>query len=259
VIAGFDACDPQSSNVPVPSYGESKHDLDGVRLGIIQDFSLENLQPDVETAIRAALDLCSANGAIVHAVKLPHLELSPSALLTIDICEPAAYHRTWLRERPTDYGEDVRTFLEAGDLYSASHYINAQRYRVILRDGLREALRDVDVLIAPTAPYVAPLIDATETELLTGETIDIVTGAVRYNALASLAGVPALSVPCGFSRDGLPIGMQIIGRAFDEEMVIAIGEAYQRLTDWHRQEPPIVNESLSSRDQIEGERGADAQ
>jgi aspartyl-tRNA(Asn)/glutamyl-tRNA(Gln) amidotransferase subunit A len=237
-IAGYDARDRQTTTVPVPRYEEELgRGLEGLRLGVIEDFSLAGLQPDVEAAMRAALELLEAGGASLREVRVEDLEPSISALLTIDIAEPAAYHAAWLRDRPEEYGEDVRSLLEVGELYLASHYIQAQRYRSVLRDHFSDVLRDVDAIVTPTVPFTAPPVGATEVSMESGEVLDIITAVMRYNALPPLTGMPALSVPCGFSAEGLPIGMQIIGRAFDEGTVLRVGHAYQELTDWHTREP----------------------
>jgi aspartyl-tRNA(Asn)/glutamyl-tRNA(Gln) amidotransferase subunit A len=91
--------------------------------------------------------------------------------------------------------------------------------------------------VTPTVPFTAPPVGATEVTMESGDVLDIISAVMRYNALPPLTGMPALSVPCGFSSDGLPIGMQIIGRAFDEATVLRVGHGYQQLTDWHRREP----------------------
>jgi aspartyl-tRNA(Asn)/glutamyl-tRNA(Gln) amidotransferase subunit A len=237
-MAGYDARDRQTSNLPVPEYAEElERGPDGLAVAVVQDFSLSGLQPEVEAAMRGALDELDRAGVRIVDVRIDGLEPSISALLTIDIAEPAAYHAQWLRERPGDYGADVRSLLEVGELYLATHYIQAQRYRVVLRDKLASVLRDVDAIVTPTVPFTAPPVGATEVAMESGEVLDIITAVMRYNALPPLTGMPALSVPCGFSSDGLPIGMQLIGRAFDEATVLRLGHGYQQLTEWHERSP----------------------
>lgn len=239
-IAGHDPRDRQTANVPVPDYAEEMvRGLDGVRLAIVEDFTLVGLQADVKTCIEDALEQFKAGGAEIRTVSIHDLEPSISALLTVDIAEPAAYHGEWLRTRPADYGDDVRALLEVGELHLATHYIQAQRYRTLLRDQFAAVLRDVDAIVTPTVPFTAPALGATEVTLESGEVLDIISAVMRYNALPPLTGMPALSVPCGFAEDGLPVGMQLISREFDEAALFRIGHAYQQLTDWHTREPAL--------------------
>jgi aspartyl-tRNA(Asn)/glutamyl-tRNA(Gln) amidotransferase subunit A len=239
-IAGFDAKDRQTAGVPVPNYVDGlDRGLEGMRIALIEDFTLTGLQAGVAGAVEAAIHELEAGGAQVREVAMTDLEPSISALLTVDIAEPAAYHAAWLRERPQDYGDDVRALLEVGELYLATHYIQAQRYRTLLRDQFDDVLRDVDAILTPTVPFTAPPVGATDVTLESGETLDIISAVMRYNALPPLVGLPALSVPCGFADDGLPVGMQLIGRAFDEGTLFRIGHGYQRLTTWHQKAPSL--------------------
>jgi aspartyl-tRNA(Asn)/glutamyl-tRNA(Gln) amidotransferase subunit A len=239
-MAGYDPRDPQTANVPVPDYrGELDRGLDGVRIAVVENFTLSGLQAGVERAIAQAIRELEGAGAQIREVRLEHLDPSISALLTVDIAEPAAYHAAWLRERPDDYGDDVRALLEAGELYLATHYIQAQRYRTVLRDQFVDVLRDVDAILTPTVPFTAPPVGATEITLESGEVLDIISAVMRYNALPPLVGMPALSVPCGLSDDGLPVGMQLIGSPFDEGTLFRVGHAYEQLTDWHRRAPQL--------------------
>lgn len=239
-IAGYDVNDRQTASVPVPDYAaDLERGLDGVRIAVLEDFTLTGLQAGVASAVEAAITELENAGAQVRELPMANLEPSISALLTVDIAEPAAYHGAWLRERPQDYGDDVRALLEVGELYLATHYIQAQRYRTVLRDQFDEVLRDVDAILTPTVPFTAPPVGATEVTLESGEVLDIISAVMRYNALPPLTGMPALSVPCGFADDGLPVGMQLIGRAFDEGTLFRIGHGYQRTTDWHRRAPSL--------------------
>lgn len=239
-MAGYDPRDRQTANVPVPDYRSVlNRGLDGVRIALIEDFTLAELQGGVERAIRAAIAELEAAGVQIREVPMENLEPSVSALLTVDIAEPSAYHGAWLREHPEDYGTDVRALLEAGELYLATHYIQAQRYRTVLRDEFTDVLHDFDAILTPTVPFTAPPVGAAEVVLESGERLDIISAVMRYNALPPLVGMPALSVPCGFSDDGLPVGMQLVGRPFDEATLFRIGHGYQQLSDWHLREPAL--------------------
>jgi aspartyl-tRNA(Asn)/glutamyl-tRNA(Gln) amidotransferase subunit A len=239
-IAGYDSSDRQTGNVPVPDYAsELERGLEGMRVALLEDFSLSGLQRGVESAMRAAIAELESAGVEIREVPMPNLEPSISALMTVDVAEPAAYHAEWIRSRPADYGSDVRLLLEAGELYLASHYIQAQRYRMVLREQFVDVLRDVDAILTPTVPFTAPPVGDTEVTLESGEELDIISAVMRYNALPPLTGMPALSVPCGFGEDDLPVGMQLIGRAYDESTLFRIGHGYQQATAWHEREPKL--------------------
>jgi aspartyl-tRNA(Asn)/glutamyl-tRNA(Gln) amidotransferase subunit A len=164
-------------------------------------------------------------------VEIEQLELAGIAGSTILLSEASAYHQRWLRERPDDYGEDVRQRLLSGELYPAATYVNAQRLRGVLRENFLATLSEVDVLIAPATPITAPPIADFGTEARLNLT--------RCTTPINLVGLPSLSLPCGMSGAGLPIGMQLIGRPFEEALLLRAGRAYERVTDWHRRRPPL--------------------
>ena len=239
-VAGFDPRDPGSANMPVPDcLAELERGVHGERIGVVSDYFFGHVQPDVRAAVRGAIEKLERAGATVVDVAIEHLEGNISAQLTVESCEPSSYHQAWLRERPQDYGDDVRTLLELGELYLATHYIQAQRYRTLLRTQFLDAFRDVDVFISPTLPFVATPIGETKVVIEDGREEMMLMVIMQFTGLPSLTGLPAISVPCGFSREGLPIGMQIIGRPFDEARLFRIADAYQALTDWHRRAPDL--------------------
>ena len=162
-----------------------------------------------------------------------------SAQLTIESCEPSTYHQRWLRERPQDYGEDVRTLLEVGEMLLATHYLQAQRYRSLLRQEFMDAFAKVDVFICPTLPFTATPLGDMKVVIENGVEEDMLSAIMQYTGVPSLTGLPSLAVPCGFDTDGLPVGMQIIGKPFDEATLFRTGAAFQASTDFHHKAPPI--------------------
>jgi aspartyl-tRNA(Asn)/glutamyl-tRNA(Gln) amidotransferase subunit A len=207
-------------------------DLAGVTVGVPRGPWLANLDPDVERAVDAALAALVRLGADRVDVDVPHIEHAYTATYTLIACEAAAFHRPWLGSRADDYGDDVRRGLEVGSFVPAVDYVDARRMQSLVRRGFGAALEKADVLVTPTLPRGAPPI---------GEPISREPHAA-WNRLVSplnLAGVPALSIPCGFDRDGLPVGLQIAGRWFDEATVLRVGGAFERATDWHRRVPPL--------------------
>jgi aspartyl-tRNA(Asn)/glutamyl-tRNA(Gln) amidotransferase subunit A len=240
VIAGHDPLDPHSAQAPVSDYrAELGRGLHGLRIGLIRDYSLAHVQAAVGDSIRGALRVLEGLGAQVEEIAMPSIHGNISAQLTIESCEPSAYHQEWLRARPGDYGEDVRTLLEAGEMYLATHYIQAQRYRSVLRREFLEGFRQVDGFVTPTLPFTATPCGATEVVIEGTRKEDMLSAIMQFTGVPSLAGLPALSLPVGFDPDGLPVGMQVIGRPFDEGMLFRIGHAYQGATDWHTRAPRL--------------------
>ena len=240
VLAGHDAADPASARVPAHDYLARLNDgVKGLRIGVVPGYFFHHLQPAVHAAVTTALKLLEAAGAEVVEVDIRNIHGNISAQLTIESAEPSTYHQRWLRERPDDYGADVRTLLEVGEMLLATHYLQAQRYRTLLRNEFLDAFDKVDVFLCPTLPFVATPVGAMKVVIENGVEEDMLSAIMQYTGVPSLTGLPALAVPCGFDPDGLPVGMQLIGKPFDEATLFKVGVAYQALTDFHRKAPPI--------------------
>ena len=226
VVAGHDPRDPASTDAPAPDFTAGLDaGVKGLRLGVPQHFYFDDLDAEVEGCVRAAIDVLGRLGGKIEEVALPRLEYAPAVYWPISISEAAAYHRDWLINRPQDYGDDVRERMEPGLLAPAVRYLQAQRARRLIADDFRHALREVDVLLVPTTPVPAPRLDEAGTP-------EVRSSLLRLTSPANLAGLPALSVPCGFTGAGLPVGLQIIGRAFDEATVLRVGHAYETTAGW---------------------------
>jgi aspartyl-tRNA(Asn)/glutamyl-tRNA(Gln) amidotransferase subunit A len=239
-IAGHDPRDPGSANVPTTDYSaDLQRGVDGLRIGVVPGYFFHHLQPPVDAAVRGALSTLEGLGAKVVDVDIEHIHGNISAQLTVESCEPSTYHQRWLRERPEDYGDDVRLLLELGELHLATHYIQAQRYRGVLRAQFLDAFKSVDVFICPTLPFTATRVGEMTVEIETGVEEDMLSAIMQFTGVPSLTGLPSLAVPCGFDDDGLPIGMQVIGRPFDEATLFRLGHAYQQATDWHTRAPRL--------------------
>ncbi len=233
-IAGHDPGDETSSEEPVPDYAKllEGRSLKGLRVGVPREYFFDNVDAEVATAVRGAISAFEHLGSEVSEVSLPHIDEAPAAVNTIMLTEALAYHRRWLAERPQDYGEDVRQRLEMGLLYPAVSYIEAQRLRSLIVAEWREQVFDrVDLLAVPTTPVSAPSLE--ESDLQATLTL------VRFTNPFNLVGVPAVSVPCGFTGTGLPVGLQFVGRWFEEGTVLGAAHAYQQATDWHKRAPPL--------------------
>lgn len=240
VIAGYDPRDLSSTTIPTVNYtADLNHGVQGLRIGIVSDYFFHHLQAPVHDAVKAALDTLVELGASVIDVAIENIHGNISAQLTVESCEPSTYHQQWLRERPQDYGDDVRLLLEIGELHLATHYLQAQRYRSLLRAEFMDAFKSVDVFICPTLPFTATRIGETLVEIENGIEEDMLAAIMQFTGVPSLTGLPSLNVPCGFDPDGLPIGMQVIGRPFDETTLFRVGSAFQQATDFHHRSPQL--------------------
>ncbi len=240
-IAGLDPADQGTAAVPAVYPKELNANVEGLRIGVIPDYFFRHLQPAVERNVRAALQIYQDLGARIVELQMQHIHGNISAQLTVEACEPSAYHQGWLRERPEDYGEDVRQLLEMGELLFARDYIQAQRYRVLLREEFLSAFnRSVDVFICPTLPFTATEVGATTVVIENGQEEDMLSAIMQFTGVPSLTGLPSLNVPCGFDESGLPTGMQIIGRPFGEAALLGVGQAFQSATDFHTKCPQFA-------------------
>ena len=240
VIAGHDPNDPTTAKVPVQDYLAGLHQgIKGLRIGVVPGYFFHHLQQPVYSAIKTALSTFESLGAVTKEVDIKNIHGNISAQLTIESCEPSAYHQRWMRERPQDYGDDVRTLLEAGEMLLATHYIQAQRYRSLLRQEFMDAFRQVDIFVCPTLPFTATEVGAMHVVIENGVEESMLEAIMQYTGVPSLTGLPSLAVPCGFDHDGLPIGMQIIGRPFDEATLFQAGSAFQAATDFHLRAPVL--------------------
>lgn len=240
IIAGHDRRDATTDECALDDYNPDLEDsIQGLRIGVIPGYFDARLQAPVHAAVSQALGVLVTMGARIVDVAIPDIDANISAQLTIEATEPSTYHQQWLRARPQDYGDDVRTLLEVGELLPATHYVQAQRYRTMLRQHFLAAFRKVDVFICPTLPFTATPVGATEVVIENGVPEDMLGAIMRFTGIPSLTGLPALSVPCGFDGDGMPIGMQIIGRPFTENYLLGIAAAYQKVTRFDARQPPL--------------------
>lgn len=229
VLAGYDRADPATVAEPVPDYSaQLTRDLAGVRLGLPRNYFFDNTDPAVEAAVRAAAEALAGAGAEVVEVDVPLPAAYMPAEYALFMSEASAYHQRRLRDQADDFEPDVRLLLEAGEMILATDYIKALRVRTLLQAGWRDLFATgLDAVIAPTLPNVAAKVG--QEQFTHGEPEAIIDSYVRTSAPGNLTGLPALSVPCGFSDDGLPIGLQIIGKPFREAEVLGLGAAWERL------------------------------
>jgi len=230
-IAGYDEGDGSSTGEPVPDYNAAPNGgLRGLRVGVPREFFFENVDPEVEKSVQSAIGVLGELGAIVTEVEVPLIAEIPGALTAMMLPEALAYHQKWMAERPDDYGDDVRYRLELGSGYLAVHYVQAQRLRGIAVEAWRQdVFSKVDLIATPTTPVTARPISEGD--------LQVTFSLIRFTNLFNFLGVPAISLPCGFSTEGLPIGLQLAGRWWDEGTMLRAAHAYEQATEWHKRRP----------------------
>ena len=230
-IAGHDAADPASSTRPVDDYvGALDGSVRGLRIGVPRNYFFEDADTDNVRAFEDALGTLRKLGADVRDLQIPAFNLSRSFML-IMLSEAFAYHEQDLRLHPELYGEMLRERLLTGALVTGPEYVQAQRVRMQICADVAEVMKTVDVLATPTTPKTAP----TFKTMYDPELAFPRTNMPPFN----LTGQPTLALPCGLSASGLPLSLQLSGRAFEEATVLRLGHAYQRATDWHTRRPPV--------------------
>jgi Asp-tRNA(Asn)/Glu-tRNA(Gln) amidotransferase A subunit family amidase len=231
-IAGHDPGDPSTRHAQVGDYtAELESGVRGMKLGLLRRFYVDSpgLNADVKTAALAAFDELRGQGATIEDVDAPTLDLAGAIWVTM-LSEVYEFHRETIRDQPQNYGEGIRTRIYMGALVTAADYQRGQRLRARLRREVMALLEGVDALIFPG--HAAPAQRFEDIQM--GQ---IIVPGSRYTNVWNLLGLPAVVIPCGFNRDGLPLAIQIVGRPFDEATVLRIARAYERATDWHTRRP----------------------
>lgn len=230
-IAGYDSMDPASSDYPVDEYISHLEDsVKGWKIAFAIGDYIEDSQPDVISALQAVTKVFENLGAKVEKVVVPWLREAALANGVMTQADAAAYHHERLATSPQDFGEDVLRRLKIGLAYTSSEYARARRVQTEIKHKFKLFFNDYDVLILPTTPSTAPLIEGSDA-------VEQARRLTRFTAPFNLAGLPAMSLPCGFSLEGLPIGLQIAGPEWSEAKVLMAGRAYEQSTGWHDQNP----------------------
>jgi aspartyl-tRNA(Asn)/glutamyl-tRNA(Gln) amidotransferase subunit A len=256
-IAGNDPADSTSANLPVPNYADALNgNVKGLRLGVPKEYFVSGMQPEVEQAVRDAVRALEKNGATIEEISLPHTEYAVAVYYIVATAEASSNlarydgmrfgHRadakdlteTYMISRDEGFGPEVKrrimlgTYVLSAGYYDA-YYLKAQRVRTLIKKDFEEAFKHCDAIITPTAPTTAFKLGAKIKDPLQMYLSDI------YTISINLAGLPALSLPCGFDNEGMPIGLQIIGKHFDESTVLRVAYAYEQATQWHKRKPRL--------------------
>jgi aspartyl-tRNA(Asn)/glutamyl-tRNA(Gln) amidotransferase subunit A len=257
VIAGHDPLDSTSMPLDVPDYVAGlTGDVKGLRIGVPSEYFIDGMQPEVEQAVRAAIAHLESLGAQVIEISLPHTDYSLPVYYIIAPAEASAnlarydgvrfglrvdkgeMWPTYKATRGQGFGAEVKRRIMLGTYalsagYYDAYYGKAQQVRTLIKRDFDQAFQQVDVIAAPVAPTTAFKIGENVNDPIKMYLEDV------FTIPASLAGIPGLSVPCGFDKNHLPIGLQLIGPAFREDVVLRAGHAYEQTTAWHRERPPV--------------------
>jgi aspartyl-tRNA(Asn)/glutamyl-tRNA(Gln) amidotransferase subunit A len=239
LMAGADPADPTASALPVPDYvAATAKSMKGITIGVPGAFYVDDLDTEVASTLDATIATLKREGAEIVQVDLPdQRQLSSAALLVLAV-EATAFHKRWLIERPQDYGPQVLMRLQIGLGISAVTYLEALRWRGPALAAHQAATAKVDAVIAPVSPVPAPTI--AESDVGGGPGANpLIQRLTRFTRPINYLGLPSLSIPSGFTRKGLPIGLQLIGRSFDEATILRIGASFQRATDFHERVPQL--------------------
>ncbi len=259
-LAGHDPRDSTSAALPVPAYEQALGgDLGPIRLGVPREYFGEGIDAEVDSCVREAIAVLEGLGASVETVSLPHTSYAIATYYLVATAEASSnlarydgirYGRrasgaknlieTYRRSREEGFGPEVKRRIMLGTYalsagYYDAYYGKAQKVRTLIRRDFEQAFERCDVLISPTAPTAAFRLGEKTGDPLTMYLSDVLTISTN------LAGLPGLSLPCGVSHEGLPIGLQLIGKPFDEGALLRVAHAYERATEWHDARPPRTN------------------
>ena len=259
-IAGYDPGDSTSVSRAVPRYASSLTEpVKGLRLGIPKEYFVAGMQAEVERAVRTAIRELEKTGAVVEEISLPHTEYAVAVYYIVATAEASSnlarydgmrYGRraqaqdlteTYMISRDEGFGAEVKRRIMLGTYalsagYYDAYYLKAQKVRTLIKRDFDEAFKRCDVIVTPTAPTTAFKLGEKTQDPLQMYLSDI------YTISINLAGLPALSLPCGFDSEGMPIGLQIIGKPFDESTIFGVAYNYEQATEWHKKRPRIGNQ-----------------
>ncbi len=258
VIAGYDEMDSTSVDLDVPDYEKSlTKGVKGLRIGVPREYFIEGLDKEVEKSVKGAIETLKSLGAEVKEISLPHTEYAVSVYYIVATAEASSNLARfdgvqyglrargardmidmYIKTRSEGFGNEAKRRILLGTYclstgYYDAYYLKAQKVRTKIREDFDKAFKECDCIITPTSPEPAFKIGEKADDPLSMYLSDI------YTIPANLAGLPAISVPCGFSKDGLPIGMQILAKAFDEETIFRAAYAFEQNTEYHRKKPEL--------------------
>src|SRR5436189_3582854 len=240
LMAGADPEDPTAVAGPVPDYmAAAREPIKGLTIGVPSAFYVDDLDPEVARILDETVAILKREGADIVQVELPDQRQLTAACQLVLAVEAAAFHKRWLIERPQDYGPQVLMRLQNGLAIPGVSYLEAMRWRGPALAAYLAAVAGTDAVIAPVAPMSAPTI--VESDIANSPDAEsVIQRLTRFTRPINYLGLPSLSIPAGFTPGRLPVGMQLIGRSFDEAMLLRIGAAFQRATAFHERVPAFA-------------------
>ncbi|MFH0738321.1 MAG: Asp-tRNA(Asn)/Glu-tRNA(Gln) amidotransferase subunit GatA [Candidatus Omnitrophota bacterium] len=261
-IAGYDPCDSTSVNINVPDYKKSLgNSIKGVKIGIPKEYFIEGLDPQVKKIVEEAVDKLRGLGALIKEISLPHTTYAVPVYYIIATAEASsnlarfdgvqyglrveadkgsaqAMIEMYKKTRGEGFGEEAKRRILLGTFalshgYYDAYYLKALKVRTLIKQDFDQVFAELDCIVTPTSPTSAFKIGEKIEDPLKMYLSDI------YTISANLAGIPAISLPCGFTKKGLPVGLQILAKPFNEEMIFKVSHAYEQATDWHKQKPKL--------------------
>jgi len=258
VISGKDHFDSTSVDMKVPDFtARLNEEIKGLRIGIPKEYFIEGMDEEIYSAVHTAIDNLVNLGAEIVEISLPHTKYAVSTYYIIAPSEassnlarydgvrygyrtekPETLHDLFFKSRSEGFGDEVKRRIMLGTYalssgYYDAYYLKALKVRTLIRQDFKNAWKKVDVIVAPTSPETAFKIGEKTDDPLKMYLSDILT------IPCNIAGIPGISVPCGITSESLPVGLQILGKAFDEETVLKVANAYEQANDWHHKKPPI--------------------
>lgn len=248
-IAGYDPSCPTTQDRPVPPYRTLlRETLTGVRVGVPTNYYFDLVEPAVEAGVRSAIRVLEELGATTIPIEIPDLEELMAARIALS-AEGLALHDPWLRAHPEQYGAELRRRLLANYFIPSRDLARAYRVRRLLKERFAAVFEQIDLLAAPTTPITTFPLDATEAPVRdnrTGETVlrPVAVLMMRLTSPGNVSGLPAISVPGGFTSTGFPIGFQMLARPFEEELLLGAAHAFEQATGWFARKPPYVTAAV---------------
>ena len=241
VISAYDPLDPTSQKMLTGDYlGHLGDDMEGRKIALGVGEFIDGAEPEIINAVCEAAKVFEAMGCKVQEVNVDWLREAAMANRTMTQSDGAAVHRDRLREHPEMFGDDIRRRLEDGAKTTSTEYILARRTQVEMRKKLEQFFETHDLLLTPATPIAAPTVEGHDAVEQAGR-------LTRFTSPFNLTGLPALSVPCGFTKNGLPIGLQIVSRPWGESKALNAGHAYEQATEWHLQISPLARNQPAGR------------